>query len=74
MVFPLTIIVSGWGPDPRFWVLVFGHETWRPNTDAVSAKLERHVAAEAGDSTNFKSELQQNGWRQTMTTSIKHRF
>jgi len=51
VVFPLTIIVSGWGPDPRFWVLVFGHETWRPNADAVSAKLERHVAAEAGDST-----------------------
>jgi len=39
------------GPDPRFWVLVFGHETWRPSTDAVSEKLERHVAAEAGDST-----------------------
>ena len=39
------------GPDPRFWVLVFGHETWRPNADAVSSKLERHVAAEAGDST-----------------------
>ena len=49
--FPSTDIVWGWGPDPRFWVLVFGHETWRPNTDAVSAKLERHVAAEAGDST-----------------------
>jgi len=47
----LTIIVSGWEPDPRFLVLVFGHETWRPNADAVSAKLERHVAAEAGDST-----------------------
>ena len=47
----MTVIVSGWGPDPRFWVLVYGHETCRPNTDAVSAKLERHVAAEAGDST-----------------------
>ena len=47
----MTDIESGWGPDPRFWVLVFGHETWRSNADAVSAKLERHVAAEAGDST-----------------------
>jgi len=47
----LTDIVSGWGPDPRFWVSVFDHETLRPNTDAVSAKLERHVAAEAGNST-----------------------
>ena len=44
--------MSGWGPDPRFWVLVFGHETWRPNADAISSKLERHVAAEAGDSMN----------------------
>jgi len=43
--------MSGWGPDPSFWVLVFGHETWRPNADAVSAKLERHVAVEAGDLT-----------------------
>ena len=51
--FPLTDIVLGWGPDPRFWVLVFGHETWRPSTDAVSEKLERHVAAEAGDSTRI---------------------
>ena len=46
--FPLTSIVSGWGPEPRFWVLVFGHEIWRPRTDAVSAKLERHAVALVG--------------------------
>ena len=33
--FPSTRIDGGRGPEPTFWILVFGHEIRRPNTVAA---------------------------------------
>jgi len=49
--FPWTRIDGGCGPEPTFWIFVFGHEIRRPNTAAASLKLLRQEDAWIGEST-----------------------
>ena len=51
MGFPSTRIDGGCGPEPTFWILIFGHAIGKPNTAAASLKLLRQEDAWVGEST-----------------------